>query len=70
MMQVAFHHLPGETVRKPRLSRLGGVVVNVLATGLKGCGFEPGHGDRFLREIKIRSTPFFRMGSKAGGPMS
>jgi hypothetical protein len=28
--------------------RLGGVVVSVLATGLKGWGFEPGQGDRFF----------------------
>jgi hypothetical protein len=32
-------------------------VVSVLATGCKGCGFESGQGDRFLRVIKIRSTP-------------
>jgi hypothetical protein len=28
-------------------SRLGGVVVSVLATGPKGCGLKPGQGDRF-----------------------
>jgi hypothetical protein len=33
------------------------VVVGMLATEPKGCGFEPGQGDGFLREIKIRSTP-------------
>jgi hypothetical protein len=47
-------------------SRLGGVVVRVLATGPKGCGFEPGQGDGVLRAIKIRSTPSSWMGSKAG----
>jgi hypothetical protein len=47
-------------------SRLGGVVICVLATGPKGCGFEPGQGDEFLRAINIRSTSFSRMGSKAG----
>jgi hypothetical protein len=47
-------------------SRLGGVVLSVLATGSKGCGFEPSQGDVFLRAIKIRSTPTSRMGSKAG----
>jgi hypothetical protein len=48
-------------------SRLGGVVVvSVLATGPKGCGFELGQGDGFLRAIKIRSTPSARMVSKAG----
>jgi hypothetical protein len=31
----------------------------VLATGPKGCGFEAGQGDGFLRAIKIRSTPSF-----------
>jgi hypothetical protein len=51
-------------------NRLGGVVISVLATGCKRCWFEPGQGDGFLREIKIRSTPFSRMGSKAGRPIS
>jgi hypothetical protein len=51
-------------------SRLGDVMVIVLATGPKGCGFEPGQGDGFLKAIKIRSTPSSRMGSKAGGLMS
>jgi hypothetical protein len=48
------------------LSRLGGVVVSVLATGLKDYWFEPGQGDGFLRATKIRSTPSCRLGSKAG----
>jgi hypothetical protein len=47
-------------------SRLGGVVVSVIATGPNGCGFEPGQGDGFLRAIKIRNTRSSRMGSKAG----
>jgi hypothetical protein len=46
--------------------RLGGVVVSVLATGPKGCGFKPGQGDGFLRVIKIRSTPSSWMGSRVG----
>jgi hypothetical protein len=50
--------------------RLGRVVVSVLATGPKGCGFEPGQGNGFLRTIKISSTPSCQMGNKAGGPMS
>jgi hypothetical protein len=33
-------------------SRLGGVVVSVLATGPKCRRFEPGQGDGFLRAIK------------------
>jgi len=37
--------------------RLGGVVVSVLATGPKGCEFEPGQGDGFLQVIK--STEYF-----------
>jgi hypothetical protein len=41
-------------------------VVSVLATGPKGCAFEPGEGDRFLRLINIRSTPSSRIGSEAG----
>jgi hypothetical protein len=32
-------------------SRLGGVVVRVLATGPKGRGFKRGRGDGFLRAI-------------------
>jgi hypothetical protein len=47
-------------------SRLGGGVLSVLATGPKGCGFERGQGDGFIRAINIRSTPSSRMGSKAG----
>jgi hypothetical protein len=39
---------------------------SVLVTGPKGCEFEPGQDDGFLRAIKIRSTPSSRMGSKAG----
>jgi hypothetical protein len=41
--------------------RLGDVVVSVLATGPKVCGFESGQGDGFLRAIKIRSTPSLGM---------
>jgi hypothetical protein len=37
-------------------SRLGGIVVSMLATGPKGCGFEPGQGDGFLRAIKQQHT--------------
>jgi hypothetical protein len=40
--------------------RLGHVVVSVLATGLKGHGFEPGQGIGFLMMIKVHSTPSFR----------
>jgi hypothetical protein len=32
--------------------RLGGVVVSVLATGPKVCGFEPGQGDGFFKKLK------------------
>jgi len=49
----------------PSPSRLGGVVVSVLATGPKGCGFETGQDDGFLRAIKILSTPSSLMGSQA-----
>jgi hypothetical protein len=47
-------------------SRLDGVVVNMLTTGPKVWGFEPGQGDGFLRAIKICRTPCSRMGSKDG----
>jgi hypothetical protein len=52
------------------IGRFSGVVVIVLATGPKGCGFDSVQGYGFLRAITIRSTPSFRMGSKAGVPMS
>jgi hypothetical protein len=48
------------------LSRLGGVLVSVLATGPKDYWFEPGQGEGFLRATKILSTPSSRMGSKVG----
>jgi hypothetical protein len=41
------------------LSRLGGVVVSVLATGHKDRELKHGRGDGFLRAIKIGSTPSF-----------
>jgi hypothetical protein len=50
---------------KYSFSRLGGVVVSVLATGPKGCRFEPGQGDGFLRAIKISSAPSSQMVSEA-----
>jgi hypothetical protein len=40
-------------------SRLGGVVVSVLATEPKYRWLEPGQGNGFLMAIKIRSTPSF-----------
>jgi hypothetical protein len=52
------------------ISRLGGIVVNVLATGPKGRGFKPRLGDGFLRAIKSPQHIFLRMGSKTGDPMS
>jgi hypothetical protein len=39
-------------------SRLGGVVVSVLATR-PGSGSKPSQGDGFLRAIKVRSTTYF-----------
>jgi hypothetical protein len=51
-------------------SRLGGVVVSVLATGPKDRGFKPGRCYGFLKAIKTRSTPSFGCKVKAGGPMS
>jgi hypothetical protein len=50
-------HYWNSDLSKPSLCRLGGMVVYVLATGPKGCGFKPGWGDGFLRVIKIRNTP-------------
>jgi hypothetical protein len=49
----------GKHIQSTDHSRLGDVVVSVLATGPKGCGFEPGQGDGFLRAIKIRSVRSF-----------
>jgi hypothetical protein len=44
-------------------------MVSVLAIGPKVCGFILGQSDGFLKAIKIRSTPSFRMGSKPGDIM-
>jgi hypothetical protein len=41
------------------VSHVGGAMVNVLATGPEGHGFEPNQGSGFLRAIKVRSTPSF-----------
>jgi hypothetical protein len=60
----------GKDPRYPLDSRLGGVVVSVLATGTKGCGFVLGQEDGFLKGDKNPQHTFLRMGSKAGGPMS
>jgi hypothetical protein len=49
-------------------SRLGGVVVSVLATEHNCRGLKPGRGDGFLRAIKIRSTPLFGLEVKPGVP--
>jgi hypothetical protein len=38
-------------------SRLGGVMVILLAIGPKVRRFKPGQSNGFLRAIKIRSTP-------------
>jgi hypothetical protein len=40
-------------------SHLSGVVVSVLATGPKDCGFKPSRGNQFLRMIKFHSTSSF-----------
>jgi hypothetical protein len=44
---------------KNLISRLGGLIVSVLAIRLKVFGFKPGRGGGFLRTIKILGTPFF-----------
>jgi hypothetical protein len=41
-------------------------MVSVIATGLKGRGFEAGQVDGFLRAIKVRSTPSFEWKVKPG----
>jgi hypothetical protein len=41
------------------VSRLGDVVLSVLATGPKSRGFKPGQGDGFLRAAKMYSTTSF-----------
>jgi hypothetical protein len=45
---------------EPLLSRLGGVIVSVLAIGPKVCRFKPAWGDCILRAIKIRAMPLAR----------
>jgi hypothetical protein len=42
------------------LSRLGGVVISVLATGPKGCVFEPGDG--FFKDDKNPQHTFLSDG--------
>jgi hypothetical protein len=49
-------------------SRLGDVVISVLATGSKGLGSKPGRGDEFLMAVKIRSSPFFGWELKPEAP--
>jgi hypothetical protein len=52
---------------------LGGLVVNVLATGPTGYsvgGSSPTNDGLFLWVIKVPGTHFLRRGSKAVGPMS
>jgi hypothetical protein len=55
-------------IEVPPMSRLGGVLVSVLATGLMCCGFKPCQGDGFLRAIKICSTPSFGWEVKPEAP--
>jgi hypothetical protein len=43
-------------------SRLGSVVVSVLATGSKGCGFEPDKGDGFFKGDKNPQHTFLSGG--------
>jgi hypothetical protein len=49
-------------------SRLGGVMVSMLATGPKVRGLKPDRGDGYLRAIKIRSTPCFGGEVKPSAP--
>jgi hypothetical protein len=49
-------------------SCVGGVIVSVLAIGLKVHGFKPGRGDGFFRAIKIRNTPSFGRKVKPEAP--
>jgi hypothetical protein len=47
-----------------------GLVVSLLAIGLKVKGFKRTKGFGFLRAIKIRRTPSLRVGHKAIVPIS
>jgi hypothetical protein len=49
-------------------SRIGGVMVSVLATETKVCGLKPGSEQRILRATKIRNTPSFRRKMKQSAP--
>jgi hypothetical protein len=51
------------------VSPLGGVV-SVLTTGPKGCGFDPGKGDGFLRRKKSDAHLPVGWEVKPEGPMS
>jgi hypothetical protein len=57
-------------IKCPVINRLGGVVVSGLATGAKGCGFEHGQGDGFLRPIKSAAHIPFGWEVKLECPMS
>jgi hypothetical protein len=67
-IQSALFHVTDAKAKSTNLTsrHLGGVVVSLLVTGPKGRAFEPSQGGGFLWEIKIRSTPSCRIGSKAG----
>jgi hypothetical protein len=60
------HRCKIDNEAKNNFCRFGDVVVSVLATGLKGCGFKTRPRRWILRAIKVRSSPSSRMGSKAG----
>jgi hypothetical protein len=49
---------------------LGGLVVSVLATGPKVCGFDPNRSRWIFKGDKNPEHNFLRRGSKAVGPMS
>ena len=57
-------------VRSSSYVDLGGLLVSVLATGPKVCGFDPGRGRWIFKGDKNPEPHFLRRGSKAVGPMS
>jgi hypothetical protein len=71
MPQAGFKPMVSVSKRSSPTSRcISGVVVSVLATGPKGHGFKPGHGDGFFNGDKNPEHAFLWIGSKARVPMS
>jgi hypothetical protein len=59
-----------QTILYDYFCRFGGIMVSVIATEPKGCGFLPSQGDGFLRAIKFAAHLPLGWEVKREGPMS